>query len=46
MQQLFVFPDDTLDEAKELLGVLAKTNQFADIFGGEYQEVIATRFAS
>lgn len=33
-----VFPDDTLNEAKELLGVLAKTNQFADIFGGEYQE--------
>lgn len=33
-----VFPDDTLDEAKALLDVVAKTHQFAEIFGAEYQD--------
>ncbi|HGR4958877.1 TPA: beta-ketoacyl synthase N-terminal-like domain-containing protein [Klebsiella aerogenes] len=33
-----VFPDDTLEEAKALLDVVEKTNQFAEIFGEEYRE--------
>lgn len=32
-----IFPEDTLDEAKELLDVLAKTNQFAALYGDEYR---------
>lgn len=32
-----IFPDDTLDEAKELLDVLAKTNQFAELYGDKYR---------
>jgi len=31
-----VFPEDTLQEAKELLAVLVKTNQFTELFGNEY----------
>lgn len=31
-----VFPDDTLQEARELLDVLVKTNQLNDILGDEY----------
>ena len=30
------FPDDTLSEAKELLNVLVKTQQFETLFGDEY----------
>ncbi|HCP5048902.1 TPA: beta-ketoacyl-[acyl-carrier-protein] synthase family protein [Escherichia coli] len=36
------FPDDTLEEAKELLAVLDESNQFADLFDEEYSFSEAT----
>lgn len=36
------FPDDTLEEAKELLAVLDESNQFAELFDEEYSFSDAT----
>lgn len=37
------FPEDTLEEAKELLDVLETTRQFEDLFGEAFSDLTATR---